>query len=473
MSSFHSVGGGQIFSPLLLLAAWEAEAFGPRPLDTLPKETSTAILQSKSALVRKLWQNFNAERDSLDKYYMSDDKFFEAYLLAFFLPNIQRVFSLFMKSAHSSIIDDLLNKDHINILDFGSGPLSGSIGIICALEHRIATRPDKKHRLKSISIVAIERALNAVECGRTLLEASISSELKIDVSALPSLDKYTVKSDISLCINAINEIPVKHRLKTAVQLFEATAPEKAILIMEPGQDIHARELGSLRDDLLNWAQNKSENISIISPCPHALECPLSSKMKRADWCWFQDNWDRPRSVLTLDRYTRLNHDELNHSFVLFQKSKQNKEAPYARIVSSVFELNSDAAQRSKTLMYAKSNQSAGKVSDLEELFAGPAAISKAILCTRDGSLQSAFGKTENMSANRGDVIGNESEAPLRVNERVEKITTELQATNKPVQSKKPVTLGQKTSATIVHNSKGTEKHSKGLQPKQTTQKTRR
>ena len=81
----------------------------------------------------------------------------------------------------------------------------------------------------------------------------------------------------------------------------------------------------------------------------------------------------------------------------------------------------------------------GKVSDLEELFAGPAAISKAILCTRDGSLQSAFGKTENMSANRGDVIGNESEAPLRVNERVEKITTEIQATNKPVPSKKPVT----------------------------------
>ena len=68
-----------LISGAKLLSAWNEGLFGKN-------DPTQSHIQSLADLTQRLWTQFNTDRKSLDRDYMSDDKLLAAYLSSFFLP---------------------------------------------------------------------------------------------------------------------------------------------------------------------------------------------------------------------------------------------------------------------------------------------------------------------------------------------------------------------------------------------------
>jgi len=344
-------------------------------------------LQSLGSLSHNLWENFNADRDEKsqvvkDKHYMETN--LQAYTASFLLPNIERVFALLIKDENSTAIKNVFlhEREEFVIADFGAGPLSASVGFLCALEfllnsHRELFAP------KKIIILAIERSEKIFHYGLELLQKSLFAKENITIERVTSTEKLTKNIDIALCANVFNEIPLKHRLGNLNNLYEKLNLNGAVLILEPGQEIHAKALGKLRDDFLE----KAENCEIISPCAHKSKCPLSSESTRSDWCWFRHGWNQPEALKEIEKFSKIDHHFLNFSYLFFVKNKIKINEPfYARVVSDKLNVQ---ANKKAVLDYFKNNMEQGEAEEFV-YSAEHKHLLKVLLCTEDGVLKSTL-----------------------------------------------------------------------------------
>ena len=356
-------------------------------------------LQSLGSLSQNLWANFNANRDEKsqvvkDKHYMETG--LRPYSASFLLPNIERVFALLIRDENSIALKNILiqPKDEIVLADFGAGPLSATIGFLCALEYLLKTNSEL-FAPKKIKVFAIERSEKIFQYGLELLQKSLFDKDNFSIERITSTEKLSSNIDAALCVNIFNEIPFKHRLVNLNNLYSKLNTNGVLLVLEPGQEIHAKSLGQLRDNFIETA----EDCEIISPCAHKNACPLSATTARTDWCWFRHGWNQPEALKEIEKFSKIDHHFLNFSYVLFAKSKIKFTQPFfARVVSD--KLNVHLLKKS-VLDYFKNNMDHG---DMEEFLSSAENESflKVLLCTDEGTLKSTlFNEADEEDFKRG------------------------------------------------------------------------
>ncbi len=409
---------GALLDSVSLLAEWERDLLEMSVPQTDSNSRSRA-LQSLSDQSKKLWNVFNTEREKLDRDYMSEESSFLAYLSAFFIPNIERSRHALSSPRAASVLETLLESETLRILDFGAGPLSCSFGFLIALGE-LATRK-KINKIKKIHIIAAERSERAVRIGQKWLEKVLDSKFSIQIERRTSVPKDQL-FDVVLAANVLNEIPDKHHFKT-LQLLKSSLysddseKKTMLLILEPGQDIHSRKLVALRDEALSSLGDT--HFKIVAPCPHTLECPLSPKMNRSDWCWFRCKFMVPTFQADLDRKSQIDHRELAYSYLLISGSKREEtQKPWAICVSDEMPVGDNEGQERRSV-YFKSNQVGDKkISDakIEDLARQGF---KTKLCCSSGKLLGAIRekKSEQESYLRGLEVDKSNSFELFIAER--------------------------------------------------------
>ncbi|KAB8028457.1 small ribosomal subunit Rsm22 family protein [Fluviispira multicolorata] len=412
MRNFYEVNGNVFFKIEKYMNEWE-NFIGIYDKNGQEKKGAA---QSLGSHVQKLWKNFNEDRSQLDKHYMETAIGLQAYISSFLLPNIERVFSLLVRDENIFALESQLvtEKDELIITDFGCGPLSGSVAILTLIEY-ILSQNSKLVAPKKIYIYAIDRSEKVVEVGSKFIKNSLISESSIFIERVTSPAKILKKSDIALCINVFNEIPEKHRLKTLKSIYDMSNEGALLLIMEPGQEEHAKALGTLRDHLIETATD----CEIISPCAHKKLCPLAQNTARKDWCWFRHAWNPPVSLNLIDKFSKIDHHELNFSYLFLQKNKiRSAENYFARCVSDEFPL--DLKGNKAQFDYFTNNLSSGEKEEFIEMAQYEGGLQKILLCTQSGALESAFviADPEQKEYRRGRRIKEDSELYMRAKERI-------------------------------------------------------
>jgi ribosomal protein RSM22 (predicted rRNA methylase) len=401
-----------------LVARWEADLIELSKHQNQPGEREKA-LQSLGDLSKSLWQAFNTDRAALDRDYMATERHLSAYLSAFFIPNIERSRHILTRPSAAKILKDFFKKDKIHILDFGAGPLSSTFGFLIALGEVAEQLRPSENNIRHIKIVAVERSERSVRMAQTWLSQCISPSIQIEVERRTSVpaDHHF---DVVLASNVFNEIPQKHHLKTFNILQKSlntgeTLPQSLLLIVEPGQEIHSRNLVELRDQVL---QQGSE-LKLLSPCPHTLPCPLGANMKRPDWCWFRRTFKAPPFQLELDQRTQIDHQDLAFSHLLFVQKPAQRNAPWAVCVSDPIPMG-DVEGQQKREIYFRSNRRPESASVTDARIAHLAIHgAKTKLCSQSGELLAGIseGVAAPLRHRRGDEIHNGDEFELIIQER--------------------------------------------------------
>lgn len=340
----------------------------------------------------------------------------QSYVSSFLLPNIERVFSTLVRDENIFAVENIFKqeKDELIIADFGCGPLSGTVGILALMEY-IFSKESSLVAPKKIVIYAIDRSEKIVEFGSKFIKKSAFNDTQFIIERLTSPEKITKNIDIALCINIFNEIPEKHRLKTLKSLFTKLNDSGLLLIMEPGQESHSKALGCLRDDFVE----NIKDCEIISPCAHKKPCPLSSRTNRSDWCWFRHAWNPPKTLSLIDKYSKIDHHELNFSYLFMQKNNiRSAELYFARCVSDEFAVN--LKENKLQFNYFSNNLVSGDKNEFEEMVSYEGGIHKILLCTDSGELESAFviADPSQKEYRRGRRIKEGSELYMRAKERI-------------------------------------------------------
>jgi ribosomal protein RSM22 (predicted rRNA methylase) len=326
MKNFYLLRSQAFISPLKLLDALSLN------LKLKDEASKPQELQKLGQRIQVLWKAFNKDRKELKSDYMSNPEYIKAYLASFLTPNIERTFSILSQGNLKQSLLSLLKGDDphkpLRILDFGAGPLSSTLGLLCALE--AALKNEDFHFKREIIIDAVDTGSLALEKGREFLKAASVPRLKYKLQTASSLNDLEKASyDFILASNVFNEIPRKNRDPIVKNLLASLGEGGLFLIVEPGQQEHSYDLASLRNQIVS----SQENISLLGPCLHYQKCPLSKDEGRKDWCWFRHLWNPPKLQNEIDRLTKLDHRELSYSYLLLKKAKRVPSTLFARVVS--------------------------------------------------------------------------------------------------------------------------------------------
>jgi len=398
-----------------IIEQWKLQLFGT---DT----PTPSQIQSVAALTQQLWEKFNTQRAELDRDYMSDEKQMQAYLASFFIPNIERCRIVFSHPEISRILEKIVSLETIRILDFGSGPLSGSLGLLLALNDLKRCSDKNIFKSKRIEIFAAERSEKAIKKGKQIIENSVSSETEIVISRGTSIPKDN-DFDIVIAANVINEIPEKHKSKTLLQLADSLTCIRThiAVVLEPGQEIHSKGLSQLRDTLCG---PNTINVSIVAPCPHTNPCPLSPSTGRNDWCWFKSTFNTPDILSEIDRRSKIQHSELAYSFIAFTRSQQVEKSPTNRALWAVAVSDEmgvgQPSDQEKRLQYFKHSRVFPQQEVDPKLLESIAATGlKTKLCARSGDYLAGLNSTDKPRKiiRRGQEIKSEIEFEIIIKER--------------------------------------------------------
>lgn len=366
---FSSVANPQFISSKTFLAEWEQTVLGsglrwPRLVEA----------------VRNLWHAFNAGRYSLRGDYMDDESRRWAYLAAFLLPNVQRSYVIWRKP---EVVAEwrarFKGKERVRILDFGAGPLSATAGLLFALAENDVFGPNL-----TIEVVTVERNLAIVEAGWRLLCKACGPRVWLDHVPVSHESELEGEFDIVIAANFFNEETQGRRIRISRAMVQHLAPQGFFFILEPGQDCHARALGTLRDMLLE----DNADLVPLAPCFHRSACPLAEGAGRADWCWFQLNWTPPPLLQKLDEAVGLRHNELNYSFVVLARGGECA-AGKARVVSDPIVLTEEHVS-DPLRMWMQRNAVPGSQGGVRNLLKQRKGIQKSLLCTSEGTLEAAL-----------------------------------------------------------------------------------
>ena len=125
--------------------------------------------------------------------------------------------------------------------------------------------------------------------------------------------------------NAAPEARVEAHASWLTGVFEALAPDGALVIVEPALRDRTRHLQLLRDALAN------EGIVPFAPCLHAAPCPMLTR--EDDWCHEDLAVDLPAWLVPVARAAGLRHEGLSFSYLVLRKDKKSLRdvLPAARV----------------------------------------------------------------------------------------------------------------------------------------------
>lgn len=382
MESFNEYDKYRFFSWKDFYTAWQQTIFGTMDITKLSIAAKQSMNDRLRSQIQSLWQSFNENRDKLRKDYATDKASIISYLAAFLLPNIERVFHLMTLPQAEKGIKKIFTpgKEEVVITDFGAGPLSATIGFLLAADYWQIDLSKVK-----ITIMAVERSGVMLNAGYEMLKQGFGDRVDISMTNNSSSVKIPKLSDVILAANVFNELPIKHRVTTMESLWKGLAKNGFMLILEPGQDIHSKNLGSMRNLFL---QNNFKETIVLAPCRQMVHCPLNSETSRNDWCWFSHRWQMPEVMMTIDKISGLEHRQLNYSYLLLCKSKPSKPKGGWLVLSDQLSAGK-LDERSRFVYWLNKNVIDGDASSIAKL---PAAnIGKVLLCSPEGELQSLLG----------------------------------------------------------------------------------
>jgi hypothetical protein len=395
-SSFDLVSGPE------LLRQWTIQLFGS-------ESPAAAQIQSLADLTQSLWSKFNTLRDDLEREYMSNDKHLQAYLASFFIPNIERVRKVFLDPRNENQLEKIISKDTVHILDFGSGPLSASIGLLIALGEVKKRVGAQKFKCREFHICSVERSEKAFKKGKFLLTQAVSNDIQLHISRSTSIPRDR-KFMAALAANVMNELPDRHRTHLALQFAQSLDSDldNLGLILEPGQEQHSKNLSGIRDFLC--ANNQLNNFGVIAPCPHNKPCPLAPEKNRKDWCWFKSEFVAPPVLEQIDRKSKIQHADLAFSFFSFSTHTHAKESalssPPAIAVSDEMP-SGQASEQEKRFDYFRHNLSPSAPQPNNETLKQLASQgTKTKLCAASGDYLGGLRLTDGhgQTIKRGDVL---------------------------------------------------------------------
>ena len=302
---------------------------GTRKADFADRETFTeGDYRFFAKGVQKLNLGFTEERGSLPRNYLNQKDLRSGYLLYFLPVNALKVAALLtqndcLKEALS------LSSRPWTVLDIGSGPGTGMLGTILALERLLQNHPVVKHlplRFRWILVDLNRQALHDActlhdEAIRHLREVypqwEIYSECETIIGDLASFGtrKYG-KADLILALNLLGELPRQHRLSLVERLLRHHLhPEGRLLLLEPALQRTTRELMELHDEMVNRNSGR-----VYAPCLHQARCPMLAANRR-DWCHTYLEWERPDWIARLDQLVGIRKDYLKCSYLLLGSRK--------------------------------------------------------------------------------------------------------------------------------------------------------
>lgn len=363
--------------------------------------------------VKNLWKLFNTRRPNQLPAYMSNQEFAMAYLASYTLANAVRVRRVLDQSRTLERMFPQLQKEQsqVDVLDFGAGPLSASLAALSFIAESIMTSGEKIPQTVHVNLTVIERSPMILSLGRQLtrefleaLQPSLPPQSKLTYSVQRTRleDCGSRQYDLVLATNVLNELSQQLQAKLADCLSQQAG---FILLLEPGQDVHARNLAAFRDRLL-----KKKELKIESPCPHTRICPLGPGSGRKDWCWFREDWKPTPWTRRLGHSTELDQRQLNSSFVLFSSTKSSKEksrgtTTWARCVSDPIKI--PKAKEISTRKFLAANQvKLGGATDTQQLLKNlppQTTPCKSLLCSDDGRLLGCYAEPSRLPT-RGQPI---------------------------------------------------------------------
>lgn len=261
--------------------------------------------------------------------YMNSNSTVTAYVYYYMWWNLVRLVKLF-----SNLPDEAFDlKDNCVCLDLGSGPLTVVLALFLA-------RPEL--RSKKITWYCMDLSQVSMSCGEEIFltvcarfECEPWKIIRVKGELSTPLKE---KVDFITCANMFNEVSQEAKItpeelakKSRDKLlsyfdknfYESKKSYPRIFIVEPGVPSTARFISSLRAAFIR------KNFIPISPCPHALECPMAGLKntrlgKTGKWCNFSfTTEDAPSSLKKLSLASNLPKERAVLSF-FFAKYSENK-----------------------------------------------------------------------------------------------------------------------------------------------------
>jgi ribosomal protein RSM22 (predicted rRNA methylase) len=306
----------------------------------LPSRFRSGLPRDVAALSRSLTD----KRSDRDDGYLGKPAALSAYL-RYFLPwNIYRLARLL-----PSLPLDLADGD--SITDLGSGPLTFPIALWLA-------RPDL--RSKKLEFRCLDRTGKVLEAGSALFAALVAGtntpwKIRTIRGSLGTRIEGG-KAALVTAVNVLNELfwddraPVAEQAERKASFLSALANgDGSVLVVEPGIPRSGEFITALRSVFIELGRDP------LSPCPHALECPLPGGRRGAKWCHFVfDTEDAPARLHKLSSAAGIPKERATLSFLLagpisVKTATQAASAPETklpvRIISDVFPLDEGGAGR--------------------------------------------------------------------------------------------------------------------------------
>lgn len=313
--------------------------------------------------IKELSHLLTDDRNSRRAGYMNDVPTLSAYIRYFMWWNLVRLsplFAGFETNPQTKQVFQNLPENPV-FLDLGSGPLTVPIALWLACPSL---------RSKKLTFYCLDTSQNALSFGEELFLSIVAKTYK----ATPEQVEWNIirvkgeigteirkKADFITCGNMFNELywntskPLEEISKNYTNLLLSYGNEKtSVLVIEPGVPRSGRFITLLRNSLIR------KKMTILSPCPHMVDCPMEGK-KGGKWCHFTLLTDKaPKKLHKLSDSAKLSKDRASFSFVfasnvvdsVVEKPVENSKNPQIdiRVVSDPIRL-----PREKTGRYACSH----------------------------------------------------------------------------------------------------------------------
>lgn len=206
--------------------------------------------------------------------------FKDAYLAYFILTQSSRLYYAFNR------VNGLIDFAKItNIIDFGCGPASAHLAAQAVFDSQLDD-------CQWMNIDSSKEAIGFAKKIETQCNLSSSYSISSQIPPPKSSNDLLILS-FALCEGLNTDSLLKY---------------KYILLLEPGQFTHSKNLIALREQAL------LDNFVALAPCPHQKSCPMKEGKK--NWC--HDIAPKPKSLPSYS--LPFSSDKLNFSYLLLKKN---------------------------------------------------------------------------------------------------------------------------------------------------------
>lgn len=297
--------------------------------------------------VRELNISFTQERHELPKNYFNQKELRSGYILYFLPVNALKVTALL--SQQSIHLRSTPEGYEFTILDVGSGPGTGMLGVMAYLENILRQKKGGALKIHFILVDQNKQALNDAsaifgEALKHLQQANPSWKIEgypQRVVANLFSEKFSQvlrpqKFDLILSLNFLSELPKGKRLPLVDVWQKFLHPLGRLLIMEPALRQTTRDLMELRDQVV-----AVKSAFVLAPCLHQEACPMLKASGR-DWCHAYIPWERPLWIEKIDRLVGIRKDYLMCSYLVVGQEPlktASLKGPLWRVVSGPLNSN--------------------------------------------------------------------------------------------------------------------------------------